>query len=167
MCDAPHTLLLPLCVAAEFDLDCVGSGANDEETIQHYAEVGTCQCCDVDNCPTYAQNCMCPTGLFRICTVCSNNFGIDSTTGELCKRGGGTEDCTQIASFSCPPVLCEEWGCSCFDTVTRNGTFGQAFSADKNTGTATCWVDEGVDQCNMGDVSEDESKRCRERGESV
>ena len=81
--------------------------------------------------------------------------------------GGGTEDCTQIASFSCPPVLCEEWGCSCFDTVTRNGTFGQAFSADKNTGTATCWVDEGVDQCNMGDVSEDESKRCRERGESV
>jgi len=145
---------------AEFDLDCVGSAVSDQDNVKHYAEVGTCKCRDVVTCPTYAQDCKCPTGLFRICEAC--NVKMHRTTGEICKRDDDDADCLDVAAFSCPPLLCDQWGCSCFDPSTLSGTYGQSFSVDKNTGTATCQVATGTDWCAMGDIVEDESECCEE-----
>ena len=55
-----------------FDADCVESGAADLEAQAVYAKEGTCQCINVDDCPSI-EGCLCPRGkgLHKVCTSCT------------------------------------------------------------------------------------------------
>ena len=79
-CGGPHHVpVCPGCDAActftkcsLFDTDCVESGATDAEAQAEYAQSGTCQCLNVNDCPKNVEACLCPRdkGLHRVCTRC-------------------------------------------------------------------------------------------------
>ena len=67
---------IPECIFSNcgiFDTDCVEAGASDPATQAQYAESGTCQCLNVDDCPKTVFGCMCPPdkGLHKACTSCT------------------------------------------------------------------------------------------------
>ena len=160
---------------SEFDVDCVGKEVSNEEMVQWYADNGACICQDVDNCPqdAHARNCQCPKNLFRICQACDERFGV-KTSGELCQKqtgpaAPGTPDtCEDFPAFTCPAELCQNWGCSCWDPASFSGVYGQYFTVDRNSGTATCETESsGEAKCPKGTVETDESTCCQDASHSA
>ena len=67
---------IPECIFSNcgiFDTDCVEAGASDPATQAKYAESGTCQCLNVNDCPRQVEGCQCPQdkGLHKVCTQCA------------------------------------------------------------------------------------------------
>ena len=67
---------IPECIFSNcgiFDTDCVEAGASDPATQAKYAESGTCQCLNVNDCPRQVEGCECPKdkGLHKVCTHCA------------------------------------------------------------------------------------------------
>ena len=134
-----------------FELDCVDSGLMGlyqgwpaDAVTGFYAQNGICQCRDAVNCPKYIRECQCPPGLYRTCSSC------DQMPDEV--------------AFLCPPSTCHEWTCSCFDFQSLAGVPGQSFTADKNTGLATCLTDkqDGSALCPKGTLVTDETQCCNQ-----
>ena len=68
---------IPECIFSNcgiFDTDCVEAGASDPATQAKYAESGTCQCLNVNDCPRQVEGCQCPQdkGLHKVCTQCAS-----------------------------------------------------------------------------------------------
>ena len=159
---------------AKFDVDCIGSKVTEEESITRFADHGACICQDTEGCPTYAQNCECPQGLYRICEMCEMvstsgppqpvPLGIDSATGKLCSLQ--QPGCSEFPAFNCPAQYCAQWGCSCFNpTVPAGGSYAgvynQAFTVDKNAGKAECSTNSDGAECPVGfSLSTDETECC-------
>ena len=52
------------------DLDWVASSGSDVAAIKTIAGAGTCQCRNVEDCPSDIRECRCPAGLHRVCRKC-------------------------------------------------------------------------------------------------
>eukprot|EP00960_Hanusia_phi_P073920 768115-Hanusia_phi.AAC.1 len=138
-CDDASSCTVGAC--EQFDVDCLDSvDFTDSEVVSDYAAKGTCQCRTAADCPKSVPSCSCPAGLTRSCSKCSL-FMYTSDTNEVLTctdESGCPEDKKEITGPWCPEGFCEEWECSCYNSMDAKGIYGGRVQDNKFTGIATC-----------------------------